>query len=141
LTAANLALTGSPGADDHGGERVRDDVDGGRLHPGTAGGSVGLSVTNGTGVLRAWRDALDGTACIDGTRPTPSRSRRGSLSIDQMSPNPVAISGQANPQATAEITFDVPLQRVGDGRDDGQLRADRDERGAVLDPWSDRAAG
>ena len=110
LTAANLALTGSSGAE------IREVSGSGRTwtvtaYPGMAGSSVGMSVVNGAGVVGPARlplSALPFTTSVGDAFIIAPRI----MSIDQMSPNPVVITGLIGAQGTRDIFFDVHFNEV-----------------------------
>ncbi|MFZ4629570.1 MAG: beta strand repeat-containing protein, partial [Blastocatellia bacterium] len=103
LSAANFALTGSAGAS------ITSVSGSGSVwtieaNPGMAAGTVGLSMTNSDGVTGNTGSAVSNLPFV-GEESFTIAPRI--LSIDQMSPNPVAITGQANPVGTMDVLFDV----------------------------------
>ena len=108
LSTANFATTGSSGATVKGvsgsGTVWTIEVD-----PGMAAGSVGLSMINSNGVGNEKGTAIDNVPYV-GTEAYTIAPRI--MSIDQMSPNPVAITGQSTPQRTMDVLFDIHFNEV-----------------------------
>jgi len=101
VTAANFALTGSRGAE------ITSVTGSGTTwtvtaNVGTAGGSLGLSMINSTGVANS--AGLGLTNVPFSTGETFSLAPR-ITGIDQMSTNPVVVSSSSSPTNTAEVDF------------------------------------
>jgi hypothetical protein len=103
LTAANLALTGSTGATITGvsGSGTTWTV---TVNPGTAGGSVGLSMANSTGVANS--AGLGVTNVPFATGDTFTIAPR-IVSVDQTSANPIAMTSTSTPPNVKDVIYIV----------------------------------